>query len=257
MLLVINLNIDKFFNEYSELAVALSGGADSALLLSLACEKAKRVKAYFVKSQFQPEFELEDARQIASGAGAELEVIYVNILADKTVASNPANRCYYCKKLIFKEIIEHARRDGFKYVADGTNATDDLSDRPGARALTELGVLSPLRTCGIGKPEVRRLAKERGIAVHNKPSYACLATRIMSGAAITAEALETTEKAENELFSLGFSDFRIRNRGDYALLQLSGRDMKLFFSKRAEATAALQKYYDNAFLDLKERSTDE
>ena len=251
------MTIDEFFSKHSSVAVALSGGVDSALLLSLAAEKAERSKAYFVKSQFQPAFELEDARRVAEGAGVQLEVINVDVLSHSEIASNPENRCYYCKKLIFSTIIDSAERDGFDVVCDGTNATDDLDDRPGARALKELGVLSPLRLCGIGKPEVRLLAEKRGVEVYAKPSYACLATRIMSGNPITARALEVIEKAEGELFSLGYSDFRIRSRGKGALLQLGRCDFELFVSLREQTAAVLNKYYENAFLDLKERSTDE
>ncbi|MBR3149935.1 MAG: ATP-dependent sacrificial sulfur transferase LarE [Eubacterium sp.] len=244
---------EEFFSQHKEVAVAFSGGVDSALVLSLAKEYAKRAKAYFVKSQFQPSFELDDALKTAKKIGAEIEIIEYDILADKAVVQNPENRCYYCKKRIMGAIVKSAENDGFTTVIDGTNASDNSDDRPGEKALAEFKILSPLRLCNIDKAQVRQLARERKIVVADKPSYACLATRIPSGTAITADALKTTEQAENELFSLGFSDFRVRNFGSFALLQLSAEDFAKFSKLRAQTFDILKKYYDNAFLDLKER----
>ncbi len=133
-----------FFKDHPEVAVAFSGGVDSAYLLYLANRNCSRVCAYYVRSQFQPDFEYEDAVSVCSKIGVDLFVIDVDVLADETVVSNPADRCYHCKKRIFSAIIDRADKDGFNTVFDGTNASDDEGDRPGMRALRGMVVISPL-----------------------------------------------------------------------------------------------------------------
>ena len=246
--------LKSFFSQNSETAVAFSGGVDSAVLLMYAVRYAKRVKAYFVKSQFQPQFELEDALRVAEMLNAELEVISADILCDEKVASNPENRCYYCKKRVFGAILTAAGKDGFDTVLDGTNFTDDISDRPGYKALQEMKVLSPLRECGISKAEIRAAAEDNGLSVAHKPSYACLATRIPCGTYITAELLEITEAAENELKSLGFSNFRVRYDDGAARLELGKREHALLKEKREQVIQILLKYYNDFYVESKERA---
>ncbi len=246
--------IKKFFTNHSEVAVAFSGGVDSAVLLMLAKRYAKRVKAYFVKSQFQPRFELDDAIKITEFLNAETQVINVDILAFENIAANPKNRCYFCKQQVFKAITEKARSDGFYVILDGTNASDDISDRPGYKALQELKVLSPLKECGLTKAEIRQLAKENELFVFNKPSYACLATRIPSGTAIKSDMLIITEKAENEMRNMGFKNIRLRYMDGDAKIELGKSDFDLFFKNKDSVYSALKKYYNNVYLDLKERA---
>ena len=169
------------------------------------------------------------------------------------VCENPANRCYYCKRTIFSEITRAAREDGFDVLLDGTNASDDIADRPGTKALAELSVLSPLRECGLTKTEIRRLSKEAGLFTWDKPAYACLATRIPTGEKITAEMLAATEKAENFLFSLGFTDFRVRMQGEDAKLQLPEDQLPLLLAHREEILEKLKMYYKSVMLDLEVR----
>ena len=104
-----------------------------------------------------------------------------DIMSNPHITDNPPDRCYYCKTAVFQRIVELARADGFDIVCDGTNATDDSTERAGMRALEEMGIVSPLRLCGLTKSEVRRLSREAGLFTHDKPSYACLATRIPTG----------------------------------------------------------------------------
>ena len=248
------MNIKTFFCQNSEVAVAFSGGVDSAVLLTLAKKYAVRVRAYYVKSQFQPQFELDDAVEISRLLSADLEIIPLDVLSDKEVTDNPQNRCYYCKKQVFGEIIKHAQADGFKLILDGTNASDDIDDRPGFAALGELGVLSPLRECGITKKDVRLIARENGLAIADKPSYACLATRIPTGTVITKQLLEKTEAAEDELRKLGFRNFRVRNLGNAAKLELGNGEFDLFYKNRDTAVKVLAPYYDEVYLDLKGRA---
>ena len=136
---------------------------------------------------------------------------------------------------------------------DGTNASDDAADRPGIRALRELSVRSPLRECGITKADVRRLSKEAGIFTWNKPSYACLATRIPAGESITAEKLQKTEQSEAFLTDLGFHDFRVRLMGESAKLQIREEQFPLLIEKRTDILNGLKSLYTNILLDLEVR----
>lgn len=247
------MELKDFFDLYPEVALGLSGGADSAYLLYAAKQYAKKVKAYYVKSAFQPAFELSDALRLVKELEVELEILNIDVLSLPQVYSNSPDRCYYCKRAIFESIVSAAGRDGLTTVIDGTNASDDLSDRPGVRAIRELGVLSPLRQCGITKSELRRLSKEAGLFTFEKPAYACLATRIAPGEKITPEKLENTEQTEKYLFSLGFKDFRVRLRNKMAVIQLRKADIPLLIEERAEIAAELKKRYDSVMLDLEVR----
>lgn len=248
------MTIYEFFRENSKAALAFSGGADSSYLLYAALKHDVQVRAYYVKSPFQPQFELEDAKRLAEELKADLKIIPLDVLADPTVAANPADRCYHCKKRIFSAILQAAREDGFPVLMDGTNASDDAGDRPGMRALRELSVRSPLRECGVTKAEVRRLSKEAGIFTWNKPAYACLATRIPTGEEITSYKLQKTEAAEDFLFSLGFTDFRVRMLGCSARIQLPEEQLPSLLKRRSEILTELKKHYGSVLLDLEVRN---
>ena len=248
-----SLTLQEFFGEHPRVAIAFSGGVDSAYLLYAASKYAKEVRAYYAKSEFQPQFELDDALKLAEELNADVKVINLSVLTNPDVCKNPANRCYYCKKTIFSTIISAAKEDGFTDLLDGTNASDDIADRPGTKALAELSVLSPLRECGLTKAEIRELSKEAGLFTWDKPAYACLATRIPTGERITAEKLATTEEAENFLFSLGFTDFRVRMQGEDAKLQLPKDQLPLLLTHREEILEKLKMYYKSVMLDLEVR----
>ena len=204
------MNLQDFFQINKKVAVAFSGGTDSAYLLYAAKKYGANAKGYFVKTPFQPHFELDDAKHLAGTLQFDFSVITLDIIGNSKVTANEKDRCYHCKRAIFTALKDAAQRDGFNVILDGTNASDDEGDRPGMRAISELSVLSPLRICGIDKATVRKLSKEAGLFTWDKPSYSCLATRIPTGTIITSESLQKVEKSENLLFSLGFSDFRAR-----------------------------------------------
>ena len=250
------MTLQDFFSQNPRVALAFSGGVDSAWLLYAAVQSGAQVRAYYVKTAFQPRFEYEDAMKLASELDADMVTIPMDILADETVAANPANRCYFCKQRIFGAILEAAKADGFDLVVDGTNASDKADDRPGMRALQELSVRSPLRECGLTKQEIRRLSKEAGLFTHDKPAYACLATRIPTGTPITAEALDRTERCEAYLMRLGFSGFRIRLLGDAARLQMPADQLPKLMEQRETVAAELKQYYSGVLLDLEVRENE-
>ena len=245
--------LEQFFEENNAAAIAFSGGVDSAFLLSMAVRCGARVTAYYVKTAFQPQFELEDACRLAKELNVPMQVLPVDILCHQQIAANPADRCYYCKKVIFETILNAAKEDGYSLLLDGTNASDDAGDRPGMRALAELSVRSPLRECGLHKEEVRRLSKELGLFTWDKPAYACLATRIAAGEEITQDKLERTERAESYLESLGFRDFRVRSVEDTAKLQVTNQDFPNVLEKREAIIKELKRYYQTVLLDLEVR----
>lgn len=247
------MTLEAFFKENPLTALGFSGGVDSSYLLYAGLKYGAKVKAYFVKTDFQPEFELLDAYKLAEQTGTEITVLEKNILINERVVSNPADRCYHCKTAIFKTILEQASTDGIPLIIDGTNASDDSGDRPGMKALTELSVRSPLRECGITKDEVRRLSKEAGLFTFDKPAYACLATRIPSGRTITKDMLQRVEKAEDSLFALGFTDFRIRVMGEAAKIQIPKVQMNDVLVKRADIVKSIKLYFSTVLLDLEER----
>ena len=247
------MELERFFAENPRAAVAFSGGADSAYLLYAAVKAGANVKAYYVKTAFQPQFELEDAKKLAGELGTPMQVLPLDILCDQAVTANPPDRCYHCKKRIFSAIRAAAAQDGFSVLLDGTNASDDAGDRPGIRALKELSVRSPLREAGLTKAEIRRLSKEAGLFTHDKPAYACLATRIPTGETITAEKLRRTEWAESYLAGLGLRDFRVRAMGNAAKLQVRVSDLNLVVTHREQITAELGKAYEGVLLDLEVR----
>ena len=247
------MTLQDFFIKNPKVAVAFSGGVDSSYLLYVAKKYAKEVRAYYVKSEFQPQFELDDAIRLAGQLDIDLRILNLNVLGVSVVCENPENRCYYCKKSIFTKIINIAKDDGFTCLLDGTNASDDADDRPGMKALEELSVMSPLRECGLTKEEVRKLSREAGLFTWDKPAYACLATRIQTGEVITADKLEAIEIAEDFLFSLGFTDFRVRTKNGIAIIQLPEGQWPLIAKHRIEILEKLKNYYTSVVLDLEVR----
>lgn len=247
------MNLSEFFMENPKVAIAFSGGVDSAYLLYAAVNYGAEARAYYVKSAFQPQFELDDAVRHAKELGVELRILAADVLALEQIATNPPDRCYHCKKLLFETIAEAAQEDGFPVLLDGTNASDEEGDRPGMRALKELSVLSPLRLCGLTKEEIRRRSREAGLFTWDKPAYACLATRIPVGERITAEKLAATEAAEIYLSELGFTDFRVRRLGDAARLQFPAEQLGRAMESRESIVRELSKYYQAVLLDLEPR----
>ncbi|MBR6812361.1 MAG: ATP-dependent sacrificial sulfur transferase LarE [Oscillospiraceae bacterium] len=247
------MELAAFFKENPRAALAFSGGVDSAYLLYFAANALCDITAYYVKTEFQPAFEYEDALRLANELGVKMKTIELSVLSDENITSNDKDRCYHCKKKIFSAISNAAKMDGYDLLIDGSNASDDAADRPGMRATAELKVRSPLRECGLTKSDIRALSKEAGLFTWDKPAYACLATRVTTFEEITKEKLEITEKAEEYLKSLGFSDFRIRLFNQAARIQLPEKQLGLLLEKRQDIIEGLGQDYKAVLLDLEVR----
>ncbi len=242
-----------FFKENPKAALGFSGGVDSSYLLYAGVQAGADIHPYYIKTAFQPQFELDDAERLCAQLGVPLTVLELDVLKNEAVTANPPDRCYHCKTALFGALSTRALADGYTLLLDGTNASDDAGDRPGMRALKELHVCSPLRECGLTKAEIRRLSREAGLFTWDKPAYACLATRIPSGDAITAEKLLATERAEAFLFSLGLTDFRVRDYRGAARLQFPEAQLNAVLAHRAEILQELKKDYPAVLLDLEVR----
>ncbi len=247
------MRLEEFFARHNKLALAFSGGTDSAYLLYMAKHCGADVRPYFMQTAFQPAFERRDAERLAKELDVRLTVLNDDVLQDADIATNSALRCYYCKKRLFSQLISQAAEDGYTLLADGTNASDDAEDRPGMRALQELGVVSPLRVCGLSKREIIAASREAGLFTWEKPAYACLATRIPTGTVLRAEDLSRAERGEKDLAELGFHDFRLRVLGRAAKLQLRDEQFIKALALRQEIMDRLRMDFDEVLLDLKGR----
>jgi uncharacterized protein len=200
-------------------AIAFSGGVDSSFVLASAQQLlGERVLALTVKTPYIPDRELEEAKAYCKANNIRHRVIYGDIIPE--IMHNPENRCYLCKRHIFTILKETAHQEGFYHLLDGTNADDSGVYRPGLTALHELGIKSPLLENGITKKEVRYFSAKLGLATAEKPSYACLLTRLPYNYEVKTEELLRVEKAELYLASLGFGASRVRNHGYIARIEL-------------------------------------
>jgi uncharacterized protein len=212
-------------------AVAFSGGVDSSFLCYAAHEAlGRRAIAVTIVSPMLPRSELVCAGAVAAQIGIE-HILTREDEIDPKVAENPANRCYFCKKLEFGAVVRAAEAHGIYMVFDGSNRDDQGDYRPGLAALAELGIRSPLREACLGKSEIRELARTYQLAVWDKPAYACLASRIPYGEKIDAEKLARIERAEEALRSLGFRQFRVRSHGGIARIEVSPEERPRFFDE--------------------------
>lgn len=215
------------------LAVAFSGGTDSALLLKVAAQvlPPADLLALTARAEIFPAWESAEAAALAAELEVEHLTTEVSALAVPKVAANPPDRCYHCKSVLFGKLRDLAASCGFSTLADGGNV-DDLGDfRPGLRAARELGVVSPLQEAGLTKGEVRRLSAELGLPTWDKPAYACLASRFPYGRTITREELTQVERAEDFLRSLGFRQVRVRHHGQVARLEVEPEERRRFFDE--------------------------
>ncbi len=222
--------------EMRQIAVAFSGGVDSSFLLYAAKEAlGDNAHAFTLNSAAIPARELTESANICEIIGIRQQIIDVNLLSIEGLRENPVTRCYLCKRRLFQFLRERADAMGIPFVADGSNADDTGDFRPGMQALAELDVRSPLRDAGFTKAEIRQLSKVYGLPTWDKPSYACLATRIPYGEPITLDLLQKIEAAEEILYALGFRQMRVRvHGGNLARIEALPQDLSRLFAMRAQ-----------------------
>lgn len=209
------------FRSYGSAAVAFSGGVDSTLLLRAAHDAlGDRALAVTAVSEFFPERERGEAAQFCRDSGIPYWEFRFEALAVEGVRDNPPDRCYRCKRALLETIVRIADERGLAVVAEGTNLDDRGDYRPGMRAVRELGVVSPLCEAGLSKAEIRELSRYLGLPGWDKPSFACLASRLAYGETITAEKLRRVEQAEDLLLAHGFRQLRVRVHGELARIEV-------------------------------------
>jgi uncharacterized protein len=217
--------LELILKNFDSLMVAFSGGVDSAFLLAMAHEVlGRKVAAITATSDIHPAKEREAAIDFAKKLDIKLILLESKEMSHSDFVANSKNRCYICKKILFKDIFAIASEMGIKNIAHGAN-TDDLKDfRPGLKAAHELGVIAPLIDAKLTKDDIRLLSKEMHLTEWNKPSMPCLATRIPYGTPIIRQALEMVEQAEDVLFGLGFIVCRVRMHGNIARIEVTQKD---------------------------------
>lgn len=219
--------------------ICFSGGVDSTFLLKVASDVLKdRVMAVTASSSTFPEREMKEAIEFARKLNIKHMVIKSEELEIEGFSKNPKNRCYYCKKELFSKILDIAQKNGFKFVADGANADDTGDYRPGMMAAKELGVRSPLLEAGLTKDDIRELSREMGLNTWNKPSFACLSSRVPYGQEITEAKLHMIDAAEQYLLDLGFRQVRVRHHGEIARIEVAPEERRKFFDEKVMDSVA-------------------
>jgi pyridinium-3,5-biscarboxylic acid mononucleotide sulfurtransferase len=234
--------LEEIISPYGSALVAFSGGVDSSLALAIAARALPRGRVLAVTSNNETYLssELDLARGFAASLGVEHLVVNTRELDDPNYASNPANRCYFCKSTLYSDLAKIAAERGYSRVVDGANKDDEGDYRPGRKAAKELGVVSPLSLAGMGKTEVREVAKYLGLPSWDKPALACLSSRFPYGQEITPEKLAQVARAEEFLRSRGYRQVRVRHHGEIARLEVGSEEMERAFGEREEISAELK-----------------
>jgi uncharacterized protein len=216
--------------------VAVSGGVDSSLLLALAVEVLgkEHVLAATAVGLIHSARETQDAAALADSLGVERVEVDMSFLADRRVLDNPPDRCYWCKRLLFGQLLELAQRHGLETVASGSNADDANEHRPGSRAEDELDVARPLRDAGLTKTDIRQAARAMGLDSWDRPSRACLASRVPYGRPLDETTLRRIETVESALAAMGFSQYRCRDHETIARIEIPADDIPIALHRREE-----------------------
>jgi uncharacterized protein len=249
------IKLKEIFRSMQKVVVAYSGGVDSTLLLRAAKESLGKENTVAVTalSPLYPDRELAEAKGMAQEMGVKHILIESNELEIEGFSKNPLNRCYLCKKELFEEIQNLARKEAISFVVEGSTLDDERDHRPGRKAIQELGIRSPLQEARFTKEDVRELSRTLGLPTWDKPSFACLASRFPYGEEITPEGLRMVDEAENFLFSLGFKQVRVRHYQNLARIEVYPEEMSRLMngSLREKVVNCLKKIgYRYVTLDL-------
>jgi len=220
--------------------IAFSGGVDSTLLLKAAADSGIPTAAVIAISETLTRSELEEARDLASGIGVELIEIPSHEMEDARFTENTPERCYFCKEGRFSVMKDLADSRGLAWIADGENKDDGADFRPGSRAAAEKGIRHPLTEADLSKEDIRDLSRILGLATWDRPSSACLASRIPYGTEITSERLEMIEKAEGAIRELGIGQVRVRYHGTLARIEVPAHDLDEVLNSRDHIVLALR-----------------
>ena len=227
-----------------DMALAFSGGVDSSLLLKMAADRAAKkgtkVWAVTFNSRLHPSCDLENARKVAGELGGIHVILEIDELEMEEIRSNPVNRCYLCKRNLFRTLMAFAKEKGVEVLAEGTNEDDLHVYRPGIQAVRELGIRSPLAEAGLTKEEVRRLAAACGISAASRPSTPCMATRLPYGARMDYEILKKIEAGEEILRRMIGGNVRLRLHGQVVRIETDPERFSLALEKREEVVRQLK-----------------
>lgn len=213
--------LQNLLKDMKSVLIAFSGGVDSTFLLKVAKDTlGDNVLAVIAESPTYPESEVRFANAMCETFGVKRRVIETDEFSDENFVTNPKERCYFCKKELFSKLQDIAKKNNIPYVLDGSNYDDKFDYRPGMKAKKELGIRSPLLELGFTKQDIRDHSKELGLPTWDKPSYACLASRIPYGTRITQEILAKVGEGEKFLTLLGFKQLRVRHHGPIVRIEV-------------------------------------